>query len=814
MDDCSPTHTFPNLHLRQPQPFHIVLPGHQSSELGHSSAQPPFPLPAYHEGFPTLDSQQGEENGVCDLNNLDEDVSMGGHFEGDERSSWLCGIQKDDWNDDVESPSDEYFTKANCYRGHRGLPSYSSCAQLAHNRKASYVGKQATFRSSHGLDDFGCSNASNEEQFAPSEIDTNPWLGLTGESRWRGELGASTVTSQSPLNNRTYIQKLDSFSDAFLSQSKRRLPVITSADAQTWDSALRLNSIDSDSLSPSFPSPPTSNLLSPPPTPLPPSSTSPSKLDSPGGGGLSVHAGAAQGAEAVGTLQFFPVRPQSLFSQNSPGMVWRLPLLSHCLPQLSGAASSSEGCTRGSLSGGGCNTGPNIVPSLLPSSPHLPVLQSRALCQSLHSFLQTAPLTALTSDHQNEGTSEQQGPAVFRSTSQDPGCPVYTGTTFPSMLQRKAHFTPRPLLNPLRRGTGLYSSICHKEAESGAERDESVGVTPYINVGKDFQADIPPCSFDDWTEEWSCDKDESPQEQLLWKPLDELTYDTTVQDQVEKLLQMSSSSCLPGGGTNTELALHCLHRCHGDTMATLEMLLFSEPMPAGDYHYPGADVWTEREKCLFTAALETHGKDFSLIQALVKTKTVAQCVEFYYLSKKLQDKQKTCKIEVEDTKEEEQKKRAPPSGQPISRQIRQENSVFVPSLASFFPCKLCGKMFYKIKSRNAHMKIHRQPQPEEWTERKLQQQILSQALNRASSLMPQPQTLTFSENNVANGNSISLIDTSVADHSGLLAYSSSTSHVIPNMNTGGQASQEPNGVVQFQTMWGSSEGGADSVKWK
>lgn len=34
-------------------------------------------------------------------------------------------------------------------------------------------------------------------------------------------------------------------------------------------------------------------------------------------------------------------------------------------------------------------------------------------------------------------------------------------------------------------------------------------------------------------------------------------------------------------------------------------------------------------------------------------------------------------------------------------------------------------MFYKIKSRNAHMKIHRQP-PDDWADRRLQQQLLGQ----------------------------------------------------------------------------------------
>ena len=42
---------------------------------------------------------------------------------------------------------------------------------------------------------------------------------------------------------------------------------------------------------------------------------------------------------------------------------------------------------------------------------------------------------------------------------------------------------------------------------------------------------------------------------------------------VEKLLSMCSSSCLPGGGSNTELALHCLHHCQGNTMVSMKRIL-------------------------------------------------------------------------------------------------------------------------------------------------------------------------------------------------------------------------------------------------
>ncbi|KAK7909874.1 hypothetical protein WMY93_014558 [Mugilogobius chulae] len=809
MDDCSPTHAFPNLHL--PQPFHIVLPNHHSSEPGYSSAQPPLPLPSQDDQalscFPTFDDDQREicnvaERSHLSANSLDEDFNIGGHFEDEERHSWYN--QKDTWDGNIESPTDDYYTKANCYRGHRSATSYNSCSQLTHNRKAnaSYAPKHATYfrDAAHssgniGLDysrinsvssdvdreDFGSSRGLNEEQ--SSEVNTNPWL--TGENIWREEQSITPQKSLGP-NSRTYTQKLDSFSDAFMSQTKRRLPVITTADAQFWDNTVRPRlscSLDSDSSSPSlpsFPSPPTSNLLSPPPTPLTPASHSPSKVDSPGAGGLSLHGG-VQAGEAVGPIQFFPVRPQSLLGPNSPGMVWRFPLLSHCFPQLSGESSSSECNARASVTSSfNFNTGPKTVAQSLVSSSPLVLQSSRALCSPVQHLIHTTSLSSLTPNHQNEDhTTHKSSSLLGTAHNQDPGCPVYTGTTFPSMLQcesrqRRAHFTPQPLLNPLRRGTGLYASTCHKERECGDERRDDPGVLPCINVGPDFQADIPSCLSDNGAEEWSHDEPESPRERLLWKPWDELTNNIAIQDQVEKLLHMSSSSCLPGGGTNTELALHCLHHCRGDVMATLEMLLFSQPMPAGDYHYSGADVWTEREKRLFTVALETNGKDFSLIQTLVKTKTVSQCVEFYYLRKRLDDKQKTLRLEEERVEDGEQSKNATPSSQPTTRQIRLEEMVPVPLLAGSFPCKLCGKMFYKIKSRNAHMKIHRQPQ-EDWTERKLQQQILSRALNR--SLMIQPQS--FTENNITIGNGVNLIDTTAADHMNLLTFNSSLSHVIP-----------------------------------
>nr|XP_057924474.1 transcriptional-regulating factor 1-like [Doryrhamphus excisus] len=203
-------------------------------------------------------------------------------------------------------------------------------------------------------------------------------------------------------------------------------------------------------------------------------------------------------------------------------------------------------------------------------------------------------------------------------------------------------------------------------------------VTARVNTGNEFQAELPSRGS----------RTISPgkmlnSEELLWQPQRELEESRVLQDQVEKLLLMCSSSCLPGGGSNTELALHCLHSCKGNIVDTLEMLLQTHTSPTGDYHYSGSDFWSEREKSDFNMALNRCGKNFTCIHQMVKTKTVHQCVEFYYHNKKLRDKQRK---EKEQEKQEEK-----------SKELR-------------YPCKQCGKTFFKIQSRNAHMKIHRQPQ--------------------------------------------------------------------------------------------------------
>ncbi|XP_039997447.1 uncharacterized protein LOC120797663 isoform X2 [Xiphias gladius] len=892
---------------------------------------------------------------------LDRDSQLGSHFAdiwygvSKKEEVWEDG-------ESCESIADDFYSKSDCYSNandafysmncgsEQGLrrklrANYNNCAQVSYeaksetvyNREAniSHFPKQTTShnRSIAGSfsdssvdycrtdsrvsdnylrreEDYISSCGSGEDQLQPAEVE-GPWLSVspssqTGEGRWRG--AADTLTSASrclpqrstiSISSGTYTQKLDSFSEAFLSQRKSRFPVISSGDSsgQMWEFGVGRGespglvksrhscAFDSDSYLPpssssspvhpslpSFPSPPASShlmssVLSPPPTPLPPPSQSPSKMDSPsafGGTGHSV----SQGGESMATLQFFTSRLQSLPSVHSSGMIWKFPLLSHCFPQLSGDPSSNEG-NLGSLLGAdyGNTTVPHDIlqspeSSFLTSSSHCPSLHPSpgALCSlntpSHHSSLHfPSPPSHLSGQHYESAEKiatyltqkVNNGPASVNQ-SQQPPSPVYTGTPFPSILhssrgQKRGHYTPRPLLNPVRRGTGLYSSLsslhCGENKTSCREEEEKCELLRYVNVGYEFQAVLPPFFVDGEGSGAGSPEEESPREQLLWKPWQELEESANLQNQVEKLLSMCSSSCLPGGGSNTELALHCLHYCQGNTMATLEMLLFSQPSPTGDYHYSGSEFWTDTEKSLFSTALGTHGKDFSLIQKMVRTKTVNQCIEFYYLSKKLLDKQKKQKEEENRAGEHEQQKNVTPICQPVIRQFGLEEAVPVPSLASFFPCKLCGKMFYKIKSRNAHMKIHRQPQ-EDWTDRRLQHQLLTQrlALSCSANLMPttgsnllpsQAPALAFSSSGLAgtsssNSNadnilnsvtnsSISPSNASVQDPSTAVTYGNAAadSHVIINIDASDSNQREPTTVLPFHQSWGSFGHGPNSA---
>ncbi|XP_057411060.1 transcriptional-regulating factor 1 isoform X5 [Balaenoptera acutorostrata] len=419
-------------------------------------------------------------------------------------------------------------------------------------------------------------------------------------------------------------------------------------------------------------------------------------------------------------------------------------------------------------------------------------------------------------------------------------------------------YTPPPMLSPVRQGSGLFSNVlisghgasahpqlpltpltptprvllCRPNSIDGSNvtvtpgpGEQTVDVEPRINIGLRFQAEIPEL------QDVSALAQDTHKATLVWKPWPELE-NHDFQQRVENLLNLCCSSALPGGGTNSEFALHSLFEAKGDVMAALEMLLLRKPVrlkchPLANYHYAGSDKWTSLERKLFNKALATYNKDFIFVQKMVKSKTVAQCVEYYYTWKKImrlgrkhrtrlseiiddcvtseedeevQEEEEDPEEDRKSTREEESelpKSPEPPPGpvlasaegpplqalgQPSGSFIcempncgadcRCHVTPFLPQVFSsrqalngharihggtnqvtkargavpsgkqkpgsaqsgycsvksspshsttsgetdpttIFPCKECGKVFFKIKSRNAHMKTHRQQEEQQ-----------------------------------------------------------------------------------------------------
>ncbi|XP_032195873.1 transcriptional-regulating factor 1 isoform X9 [Mustela erminea] len=418
-------------------------------------------------------------------------------------------------------------------------------------------------------------------------------------------------------------------------------------------------------------------------------------------------------------------------------------------------------------------------------------------------------------------------------------------------------YTPPPMLSPVRQGSGLFSNVliaghgpgahpqlpltpltptprvllCRSNSIDGSNvtvtpgpGEQTIDVEPRINIGLRFQAEIPEL------QDVSALAQDTHKATLVWKPWPELE-NHDLQQRVENLLNLCCSSALPGGGTNSEFALHSLFEAKGDVMVALEMLLLRKPVrlkchPLANYHYAGSDKWTSLERKLFNKALATYSKDFIFVQKMVKSKTVAQCVEYYYTWKKIMRlgrKHRTRLAEIDDsvTSEEEEELEeeeedpeedrkstreeesevpkspepppgpvlAPAEGPPLQALGQPSGSFicempncgadcrchvtpFLPQVFSsrqalngharihggtnqvtkargaipsgkqkpgsaqsgycsvksspshsttsgetdpttIFPCKECGKVFFKIKSRNAHMKTHRQQEEQQ-----------------------------------------------------------------------------------------------------
>ncbi|KTG32435.1 hypothetical protein cypCar_00002375 [Cyprinus carpio] len=243
-----------------------------------------------------------------------------------------------------------------------------------------------------------------------------------------------------------------------------------------------------------------------------------------------------------------------------------------------------------------------------------------------------------------------------------------------------------------------------------------------INIGSQYQAEIP-----ELLDGTLALKDQH-KATLVWLPNSKADSTPSQDTRLDDLMNLVCSSVMYGGGTNPELAMHCLHECRGDVM--------------------------------------------------VRSKTVAQCVEFYYTYKKQakikvkQEEENDCRQQVgtqdyvddrqhvtktlqniknerADVAHEDQKnssveessglmpapqpsfKTPPPAPpKPHSDSTGKKNRASTGNKSQgepegIFPCKKCSRVFYKVKSRSAHMKSHAEQEKKAAAQRQREEEELA-----------------------------------------------------------------------------------------
>ncbi|XP_036383440.1 mesoderm induction early response protein 3 isoform X2 [Megalops cyprinoides] len=193
----------------------------------------------------------------------------------------------------------------------------------------------------------------------------------------------------------------------------------------------------------------------------------------------------------------------------------------------------------------------------------------------------------------------------------------------PSVTSHEAtDFFPRTL-----RSNTIYDG----DKESEGEED---GVSPEdsrkeIMVGSEYQAEVPTCLCSYGENERAYEGED----QLLWSPgvlpenkVRDFLYATSL-----RTAEGKASGAAPGVHVqDNEQALYELLKCNYNTQDALERCR-SNAKSSKEESLP----WSEEECRNFEHALQIYDKNFHLIQKhKVKTRTVAECVAFYYMWKK------------------------------------------------------------------------------------------------------------------------------------------------------------------------------------
>ncbi|NXV90840.1 MIER1 protein, partial [Calonectris borealis] len=189
---------------------------------------------------------------------------------------------------------------------------------------------------------------------------------------------------------------------------------------------------------------------------------------------------------------------------------------------------------------------------------------------------------------------------------------------------------PQEIIRPRRCKYFDTNSEIEEESEEDEDYIPSEDWKKEIMVGSMFQAEIPAgiCKYKENEKVYEND------DQLLWNP------DFLPEEKVIEFLNEASRrtgdekglDAIPEGShiKDNEQALYELVKCNFDTEESLRRLRFNVKAAREEL-----SVWTEEECRNFEQGLKVYGKDFHVIQAnKVRTRSVGECVAFYYMWKK------------------------------------------------------------------------------------------------------------------------------------------------------------------------------------
>ncbi|XGW02784.1 hypothetical protein V3C99_014650 [Haemonchus contortus] len=166
-------------------------------------------------------------------------------------------------------------------------------------------------------------------------------------------------------------------------------------------------------------------------------------------------------------------------------------------------------------------------------------------------------------------------------------------------------------------------------------RPKMSDAVPHINIGREYQARV---------RKWNDRKIHESELEAI-EDRDEMVFSPDVlrdieKDQIEAFELLACSQAIPRPGKNKELALHLLMENKGNIEAAVADLLRSDTLDWEQYqviygsNYVDSAAWTPEEVNAFQDAIYKTEKDFHQVAQELPSKTVRECVEFYYTWKK------------------------------------------------------------------------------------------------------------------------------------------------------------------------------------